>query len=332
MRRRLRPSSPRLQVHAALQIFVDAALVALSFWLAYRLRFDRGVKGSYLELLQKTIPWVVIGSVIVFAASRMYGKWWRYVGQRDLMVVARTIILTTLALVAAVAVFHPQTRVTSAGVVPVGIPPSVIALFLLLQLVLLCGVRLAARLAHERPRGFRARADARSVLIIGAGDGGRLVLRELLRNPELRLNPVGFVDDDPTKRGIKVEGVRVLGDTGASFTRVLEEVEPDEVMIAIPSAPGTLRARVVSACRERGIPVRTLPTVFELLQGGAGAESSSGRCARCRSRTSWAASPCASSSTAWGATSTARSCSSRAPAARSDRSCAARSRAWRRAS
>src|SRR5206468_5604635 len=69
------------------------------------------------------------------------------------------------------------------------------------------------------------------------------------------------------KRGIRVGGVKVLGTTGRDLPRVLDEVEPDEVIIAIPSAPGTLRGRVASACRERGIPVRTLPTVFELLQG-----------------------------------------------------------------
>ncbi len=105
------------------------------------------------------------------------------------------------------------------------------------------------------------------MLIVGAGDGGRLVLREILRNPELGLNPVGFVDDDPLKRGLRVDGVRVLGPT-AELGRILDEAEPDELTIAIPSAPGTLRARVVRAARERGIPVRTLPTVFELLQRG----------------------------------------------------------------
>jgi FlaA1/EpsC-like NDP-sugar epimerase len=129
-------------------------------------------------------------------------------------------------------------------------------------------VRLLARMVHERPRGFRARADARSVLIVGAGDGGRLLLREMLRNRELGYNPVGFVDDDPTKRRIRIDGVRVLGSTH-ELSKILDEVEPDEVMIAIPSAPGTLRARVVGACRHRGIPVRTMPTVFELLQGGS---------------------------------------------------------------
>src|SRR5436309_7169441 len=173
-----------------------------------------------------------------------------------------------IALAAFVSVTHPVTKVTNEGVVAVGLPPSVVALWLLLTLALLLGARLLARLLHERPRGFRARRDARTVLIAGAGDGGRLVVREILRNPELGLNPVGFVDDDPTKRGMKVEGVRVLGTTGDDLPRVLDETEPDEVIIAIPSAPGTLRGRVVGACRARGIPVRTLPTVFELLQGG----------------------------------------------------------------
>ncbi|HEY6396905.1 MAG TPA: nucleoside-diphosphate sugar epimerase/dehydratase, partial [Solirubrobacteraceae bacterium] len=104
------------------------------------------------------------------------------------------------------------------------------------------------------------------------GQGGRLVVKELVRNPQLRMRPVGFVDDDPRKRGIKDEhGLKVLGSTeAADLARVLDEVEPEEVVIAIPSAPGTLRARVVTACRERGIPVRTTPTMFELLQDSSG--------------------------------------------------------------
>ncbi len=84
------------------------------------------------------------------------------------------------------------------------------------MLMLLGGARFVARTVYERPlRGFRAK-DARRVLIVGAGDGGRLVLREILRNPALGLNPVGFVDDDPTKRGIRIDGVRVLGGTDDS--------------------------------------------------------------------------------------------------------------------
>jgi FlaA1/EpsC-like NDP-sugar epimerase len=132
---------------------------------------------------------------------------------------------------------------------------------------------LARGFYERRPlAAFRgARKGERSVLIVGAGDGGRLVLREILRNRGLGLQPVGFLDDDPRKRGLRIDGVKVRGNTEQELPRVLGETGPDEVIIAIPSAPGSTRARVVRECRLRGIPVRTLPTVFELLQtSGAG--------------------------------------------------------------
>src|SRR3954471_22473727 len=267
MRRRLRSASFPLHRHSLPQLVLDGVLVALAYVLAFQLRFDRGLKGSYETLFWRTLPWAVGLSLVVFVGHRLYGKWWRYSTLRDLLSVVQAVVVSTVALAAFVSITHPVTKVTDQGIVPVSLPPSVVALWLLLTLSFLLGARMVARLFHERPRGFRARRGARSVLIVGAGDGGRLVLREMLRNPELDLNPVGFVDDDPTKRRIKVEGTRVLGTTGDDLPRVLDETEPDEVIIAIPSAPGTLRGRVVGPCRARGIPVRTLPTVFELLQG-----------------------------------------------------------------
>src|SRR3954469_19132647 len=267
MRRRLRSASFPLHRHSLPQLVFDGVLVALAYVLAFQLRFDRGLRGSYETLFWRTLPWAVGVSLVVYVSHRLYGKWWRYSTLRDLLSVVQAVVLSTIALAAFVSVTHPVTKTTNEGVVAVGLPPSVVALWLLLTLSLLLGARVLARLVHERPRGFRARRGARRVLIVGAGDGGRLVVKEILRNPELGLNPVGFVDDDPTKRRIKVEGVRVLGTTREDFAPVLDETEPDEVTIAIPSAPGTLRGRVVTACRARGIPVRTLPTVFELLQG-----------------------------------------------------------------
>jgi FlaA1/EpsC-like NDP-sugar epimerase len=94
-----------------------------------------------------------------------------------------------------------------------------------------------------------------------------MVVRELQLNPRLGATAIGFVDDDPRKRGMRMLGLKVLGST-KEITEILDESEPDEVVIAIPSAPGTLRATIVAACREREIRVRTLPTVFELLRGG----------------------------------------------------------------
>jgi FlaA1/EpsC-like NDP-sugar epimerase len=268
MRRRLRSATFPLHRHSLPQLGIDGVLVALGYFLAYRLRFDQGVPARYHDLFVATIGWAVASSLFVFTLFRLYHRWWRYLGQRDFIAVGQAVIVATLALPAFVAVAHPVTVDSPRGETTLSVPTGVLVLYFLLMLVLTGGARFVARAIYERPiQGFRARRDARRVLIVGAGDGGRLVLREILRNPRLGLNPVGFVDDDPTKRSIRIEGVRVLGTT-QELSRILDEAEPDEVTIAIPSAPGVLRARVVGACRERGIPVRTLPTVFELLQAG----------------------------------------------------------------
>ena len=94
-----------------------------------------------------------------------------------------------------------------------------------------------------------------------------MVVRELQLNPNLGSRAIGFLDDDTRKRGMRLHGIKVLGTT-AEIAQILDERKPDEVVIAIPSAPGELRGRVVAACRERDVSVRTLPTVFELLRGG----------------------------------------------------------------
>src|SRR5204863_8297397 len=157
----------------------------------------------------------------------------------------------------------------SHGTSAIGLPNGVVVLFGLLSLAFLVGVRALTRSVYERRplAAFRGgRKGERSVLIAGAGEGGRLVVREIVRNRGLGLAPAGFLDDDPSKRGLRIDGVRVRGNTEGDLARILDDVEPDEVIIAVPSAPGSTRARIVRECRARGIPVRTLPTVFELLQ------------------------------------------------------------------
>src|SRR3954453_5904259 len=271
MRRRLRSAALPLHRHSLPQLGIDAALVALAYLLAFRLRFDGGVPDEYGDLLAATLPYVVAASLLVFTLFGLYEKFWRYAGQRDYVKILQAVIVATLFVPAFNALAHPvivSSRLR--GDVTLSVPTGVLGSFFLLTLVFIGGSRFIARTVYERPlSGFRPRPGARRVLIIGAGDGGRLVLREIIRNPDLGMSPVGFVDDDPTKHRMRIDGVRVLGRTD-ELARILDEAEPDEVTIAIPSAPGTLRARVVSTCRARGIPVRTLPTVFELLQTGTG--------------------------------------------------------------
>ena len=274
MRRRLSSAAIPLHRRSIPQLAVDGALVAFAYYLAFQLRFDNGPAGHYAELRARTIWWVLAGSLIVLVFSRVYQRRWRYSGQRDFEAVARAVVAIVLLTVVFIEALRPVQRYTVHGTkavasATVGLPNGVIVLFGLLCLLFLIGVRVFARMIYERRplaalRGVRE--GQRGVLIVGAGDGGRLVLREIARNRELGLAPVGFLDDDPSKRGLRIDGVRVRGDTRADLPRILDESQVDEVLIAIPSAPGSTRARVVRECRARSISVRTLPTVFELLQ------------------------------------------------------------------
>jgi FlaA1/EpsC-like NDP-sugar epimerase len=272
MRRRIRSAAFPVHRHSIPQLLVDGLLVALAYFLAFRLRFEGAGPTRYEHLFNSTVWWVVPVTMVVLALFGLYERLWTFVGQRDYEAVVKGVIVATVVVAGGIALLHPvQTsgRVSS----PVTLPASVIAMFFLLMLVLLLGARFLVHLIVEgRVRSFRVQKGARDVLIVGGGDGGRLVVRELARNPQLRMRPVGFIDDDPRKQGIKDEhGLKVLGTTSTEdLARILDEVEPDEVVIAIPSAPGTLRARIVAACRKRGIPVRTMPTVFELLADGSG--------------------------------------------------------------
>jgi FlaA1/EpsC-like NDP-sugar epimerase len=291
MRRRIRSAAFPVHRHALPQLLVDGVLVALAYFLAFWLRFEGGFSGSnrrYEHLFNVTAWWAVVVTLVALGAFGQYQRLWRFVGQRDYEAVLKAVVVATVVVVGVIALLHPvqwpstqvvhgiphvrPTHIITGPATAVALPVGVISLFFLLTLGLLVGSRFAVQLFSDgRVRSFRVGKGAREVLVIGGGDGGRLVVRELLRNPQLGLRPVGFLDDDPRKLGIKDEhGLKILGNTSDDLQRVLDEVEPDEVVIAIPSAPGTLRARVVTACRARGIPVRTTPTVFELLRDGSG--------------------------------------------------------------
>jgi FlaA1/EpsC-like NDP-sugar epimerase len=276
MRRRIRSAALPLHRRSLPQLAVDGALVAFAYYLAFQLRFTTKLPTHYSDLRSDTIWWVLAGSLPILVLSRVYERRWRYASQRDYEAVVLAVVLIVLLTVVAVEILRPVHQYIETGhppghaaAVAVVLPNTVIVLFGLLSLVFLVGIRALARTVYERRplAAFRSLGrNQRTVLIAGAGEGGRMVAREIMRNRDLGLTPVGFLDDDPDKRRLRIEGLRVRGNTQEELPRILDEAEPDEVIIAIPSAPGSTRARIVRECRARSIPVRTLPTVFELLQ------------------------------------------------------------------
>src|ERR1700754_432161 len=218
-----------------MQLAADAALIALAYFLAFQLRFlddPNGWQDRYETLFAQTVGFVVVGKLIVFAAFGLYQKWWRYVSGRDFMLILRAVAVASAILVVLFAVVKPFEHT---------LPRSVEVMDFVLTLVLIAGARLAVRLIVERPtRGTRL--PKHEVLVVGAGSGGQMVVRELQLNPNLGATAIGFVDDDPRKRGMRMLGLKVLGST-TEIAAILDESEPDEGVIAIPSAPGTLRGK-----------------------------------------------------------------------------------------
>jgi FlaA1/EpsC-like NDP-sugar epimerase len=247
--------------HRLIQIAADAVLLAAAYYLAFRLRFldaAGGIPDRYDHMLANSIGFVVAGQLIVFYVFGLYEKWWRYFRLPDMISVLRACAISTAILAIVFLLLKPFDD---------QIPRSVVVSNFLLTVFLIGGARLLVRMVLVERLARRDVRGARRVLVVGAGSGGQMVARELQLNPNLGAKPIGFLDDDARKRGMRLHGINVLGTTG-KVGEILDEFRPEEVLIAIPSAPGVLRGRVVTACRERDVPVRTLPTVFELLRGG----------------------------------------------------------------
>jgi FlaA1/EpsC-like NDP-sugar epimerase len=244
--------------HRLWQVAVDAGVVAVSWWLAWHLRFDQGRPGYYNHYLDRELMLIVVAIKLpVFAFAGFYNRWWRYVSTRDMWGAVRGVAFASLATFLVFTVFEVQ---------PNRVPTGVWFIDLLLCLAFVAGLRLVARSVIERPRPGQVVARGKEALVVGAGDAAQLVIKEMLRNPALGYTPIGLVDDDPRKKNLRLHGIRVLGTT-ADLARLIRDRRPDEVLIAIPSASGLVRGQIVEAARAGGVQVKTLPDLTELVSG-----------------------------------------------------------------
>ena len=245
--------------HRLWQLVADAVLVVAAWYLAYRLRFDGPRIPPYYEtLLWRSLPIVLVVQLGIFILFGFYNRWWRYVSTRDMWNLVRGV--SAACLVSSLVVYF------ASPVEQIRLPRSIAIMDWLLLLAFVAGSRLLARTLLERPSTKAVVARGREVIVAGAGDAAQVILKEMLARPALGTTPIGLVDDDPRKQNLRVHGVRVLGTTH-DLPRILREQHPEEVLIAMPTATGETRRRVVDAAREAGVPVKTLPGLHELIAG-----------------------------------------------------------------
>jgi len=242
------------------EILVDVVLVAGAFALAFFLRFDFSIPPEQLGLLKTFILPVVAAKLIVFYFAGLYRRIWRYAGMRDFFTIIWASILST-ALVIVIIFFIYHTA----------FPRSVVALDGILTAALIGGARFAARGIRELRLKSILSPPAKPVLIVGAGDTGEAILREMLRRPELAYQPVGLIDDELRKQGVRIHGVRVLG-TRKHLRELISKYQVEEVIISMPTVSREVIRDIFFQCQEMGVKCKTLPGIYQIINGTVGIE------------------------------------------------------------
>ena len=233
--------------HRVWQLAADGALIAAAWLLAFLIRFNSW--GNIPPFYEKLVSWrtvllVVAIKLVVFTAFGFYNRWWRYVSTRDMWGALRGVTVASLA-ASLIVYFFPLADTAR-------LPRGIAVIDWLFLLALVAGTRLLARSIFERPATSGLVARGKEVIVVGAGDAGQLIVKEMQRG-RVGYTPIGFVDDDPRKRNDRIQGVRVLGTT-AELPHILNDNRPDELLIAIPSASGDVRQKVVEQARDARCP------------------------------------------------------------------------------
>lgn len=239
-------------------LLADVPLVWIAALMAFVLRFDLRFSAYGEEFLVFAAAATVIKPLVFYAAG-VYGRYWRYASVPDL------VTLLIAATVASIAILITLIVALWSGLVP-SFSRAVVFTDWLLTLALVGGLRASVRLLAESQRGSSGVTAREAVLIAGAGEAGVIVARDLRRNPQLGLVPVGFLDDDPAKVGHLIAGLRVHGRLDA-LSAVAAAHKVTFVVIAMPTAPGTVVRQLTEQCRALSLRSKIIPGVFELVGG-----------------------------------------------------------------
>ena len=239
-----------------------AVALVLSFLLANNMEFKR-------EWLTIQCPFLFIFFIIikvpVFGFFKQYRGWWRYVGISDLTGILRASLVSTFIIVGLWFIVLEMPEVRQNLSVLTGISQSIFVLDLFATILLLSGVRMAARLYYEE---FKTEEGSRlkRLMIVGAGNAGEALLREIHRMQVAHYQVVGFIDDDPVKRGIRIHGLPVLGMV-EELAEICEQKNIEEIAIAMPSATHKQLRRVVQVCSGTKAHFMTVPSITDIASG-----------------------------------------------------------------
>ncbi|AMA71677.1 nucleoside-diphosphate sugar epimerase/dehydratase [Aneurinibacillus thermoaerophilus] len=240
-----------------LLLAVDTFIVLGSVLVSYLLRFEGHIPEPFWNSMPYAIGLILLVTCGVFYVSHLYRCVWKYASIGELLLIIRA---TTLALVLTFALYFTA-RALGVGIV---IPLSIFLLSWMTTTVGIAGSRLIWRIA--RGRYVKIQPHHKKALIVGAGDAGTLVAKELQRFPDTTLYPVAFIDDDPSKLYMEVAGLPVVG-TRRDIPAVVKRLGIDTIILALPSAAKSETAKVINICKKTAANIKILPRVSDVIHG-----------------------------------------------------------------
>jgi FlaA1/EpsC-like NDP-sugar epimerase len=243
-------------------LYADLILIPVSVFGSFVLRLDLGVfLADYLLTASIMLLVALIIKPLVYRRFGLYKRVWAYASIPEMRLIVIAVSTASLLVVLIVVLINYLFPIRYFS-------RSVLAIDWLISIFMVGAVRFAERMLVEVQSTGRSlkKEEIGQVLVVGAGDAGALVVRELQKNPQLNLTPVAFLDDDPEKQGHQIHGVPVAGYL-TDLEREIDSRSIGEVLIAIPSAPGSVVRRVAEACLRKNIPSRTMPGIYELIGG-----------------------------------------------------------------
>ncbi len=198
-------------------------------------------------------------NLVILLAFGLYRRLWRFASIRDMEHILAAGMVSSVCTLAI-----GRWALVAFGLAPAPVPFAVLLPYIALSLGTVALPRLALRMRGMRALLRRGSAGVKKVLVVGAGAAGEMIVRELARNESLGMIPVAFVDDDPTKLGNTLAGLKICG-TLRDIPTVARRLEVQEILIAMPTAPGPVIRAVIKAAQEVGVPTRIVPGLGDIL-------------------------------------------------------------------
>lgn len=247
--------TPLLTKRRLIVFLSDTLLITLALFLAFLLRFDFTIPLQQYDLLWECLLVVLLVKPLVFAMTGFYNSLWRYASIQDGVEIIKAVTLSSILAVSAAFFLREFTP----------LPRSIFLLDWILLIGLIAVSRLVWRVYRESYY-ISDSCEGPRTLIIGAGEAGSLLLKEIRRHPHTSYNVIGFVDDDIEKRGMKLHGIPVLG-VSKNLGSLIGINDIEDVIIAMPSADGKVIRKIVDLCKHANVTIKTLPSIGDLIEG-----------------------------------------------------------------